>query len=172
MSLHRSWRSELMGASQRGLPRKSPLNEMLRHLFSSLLFYLWKIRETITLSFLLELLCYVYKALWRSQVLSFLASFILKNIYWGLVGSQCCSQCHESNVFGFIFKWYFKKKKKKKSRPGNRCLPDFFAFLYQIGIWKGKRAVPFCCQSWPSGSKWMFTMKLQFSSIQRFLNNK
>lgn len=26
-----------MGASQRGLPRKSPLNEMLRHLFSSLL---------------------------------------------------------------------------------------------------------------------------------------
>lgn len=52
-----------MGASQRGLPRKSPLNEMLRHLFSSLLFYLWKIRETITLFFLLELLCYVDKAL-------------------------------------------------------------------------------------------------------------
>lgn len=52
-----------MGASQRGLPRKSPLNETLRHLFSSLLFYLWKIREIITLSFPLELLCYVYKAL-------------------------------------------------------------------------------------------------------------
>lgn len=52
-----------MGASQRGLPRKSPLNETLRHLFSSFLFYLWNIREIITLSFSLELLCYVYKAL-------------------------------------------------------------------------------------------------------------
>lgn len=90
-----------MGASQGGLPRKSPLNEMLRHLFSSLLFYHWKMREIITLSFPLELLCYVYKALQKSQVLSFLASFMLKKyIYQGLVGSKC----HKNDVFGFLFK--------------------------------------------------------------------